>query len=86
LHNKKDKTMSEIITRLEVDCSTGIATEIPLTAEELTQRGLDAKAAVEAQAIRDAETQALADLKASAIAALVAGTPLTPEQAATIVV
>jgi hypothetical protein len=78
--------MTEIITRLEVDCSTGITTEIPLTEAELAQREVDAQAAAEAQAARDAEIAALADLKASAIAALVAGTPLTPEQAATIVV
>jgi len=33
--------MSEVVTKLLVDCSTGIATEVPLTPEELQQREVD---------------------------------------------
>ena len=58
---------------------------VPLTAEEIAQRELDAQRAAEEQAQREAEAQALADLKASARQKLIAGEPLTAEEAATIV-
>lgn len=58
---------------------------IPLTEAEIQQREADAQAAAEEQAAREAEAQTLADLKASAKAKLIAGTPLTAEEAATIV-
>jgi hypothetical protein len=64
--------MSEIITRLEVNCETGETIEIPLTEAELAQRELDAAAALEAKAAQDAEIAAKAAAKADAIAALVA--------------
>jgi hypothetical protein len=64
--------MPEIITRLEVNCETGETIEIPLTAEELAQREVDAAAALEAKAAQDAEIAAKAAAKADAIAALVA--------------
>jgi len=64
--------MTEVITRLEVNCEDGSVTEIPLTAEELAQREIDAAAALEAQAAREAEEAAKAEAKADAIAALVA--------------
>jgi hypothetical protein len=64
--------MSEIKTKVEVDCSTGIQTEVPFTAEELiewekmsviAQKQLaDIHAAEEAQAL--AKTTALAKLTA----------------------
>jgi hypothetical protein len=59
---------------------------IPLTAEEIAQRDADAAAAAEAQAAREAEAAALEALKASARAKLVAGQPLTEEEAATLVI
>jgi hypothetical protein len=74
-----------IATAIEVNCETGEVTERPLTAEEIAQREANAAAFVEAEAIRQAEAEALADLKASAKAKLVAGEPLTEEEAATIV-
>jgi hypothetical protein len=40
--------MTEVITKLVVDCSTGEATEVPLTTEELAQRETD-RLAYEAQ-------------------------------------
>ena len=77
--------MTEVITKLVVDCSTGIATEVPLTAEELAQRETDRLAYEAQEAERLAAEEALATLKASAKAKLVAGTPLTEEEAATII-
>ena len=58
---------------------------IPLTAEEIAQREADAAQAAQEQAEREAEEQALADLKASAKAKLIAGEPLTAEEADTLV-
>ena len=53
-------------TKLVVDCSTGITTEVELTAEEVAQREADALAWAEEQAIRDAAEAAKASAKASA--------------------
>ena len=53
---------------------------IPLTAEEIAQRELDAQKAAEEQAAREAEAQAKAEAKASALAKLVA-LGLTEEEA-----
>jgi Holliday junction resolvasome RuvABC DNA-binding subunit len=64
--------MSEVITKLVVNCETGEQTVVPLTAEELAQREVDAAAALEAKAAQDAEIAAKAAAKADAIAALVA--------------
>lgn len=59
---------------------------IPLTAEEIAEREAMALQAAEEQAAREAEEQALADLKASAKAKLIAGEPLTAEEADTLVI
>jgi hypothetical protein len=37
--------MSETLTKIIVDCSTGVVAEVPLTGEELAQREADAQAA-----------------------------------------
>lgn len=64
--------MSEVVTKLLVDCSTGIATEVPLTPEELQQREVDRLAFEQAEAERlAAEAEQLA-LKESANAKLLA--------------
>jgi hypothetical protein len=73
-------------TKVIVDCSTGEETILPLTAEEIADMEAAAAEAAEAQAAREAEAEALAALKASARAKLVAGTPLTEEEAATLVI
>jgi hypothetical protein len=73
-------------TAIEVNCATGQVTERPLTAEEIAQREVDAAAAATRKAEEDAAAEALAALKASAKAKLVAGTPLTEEEAATLVI
>jgi hypothetical protein len=71
---------------IEVNCETGKVTERPLTAEEIAQREVDAAAFAAAEAERTAAAEALAALKASAKAKLVAGQPLTEEEAATLVI
>lgn len=83
--------MTEIITKLVVDLSKPEGDpervqSIPLTEEELAQREADRIAAEAAQAEREAAEEALAALKASAKAKLIAGEPLTAEEAETLVV
>jgi len=73
-------------TKLIVDCSTGVTTEVELTAEEIAQREADAAAFAVAEAERIAAAEALAALKASAKAKLVSGQPLTAEEADTLVI
>jgi hypothetical protein len=58
--------MTETLKKIVVDCSTGIQTEVDLTAEEIQQRELDAAAAAAEQAIAEAEATAKATAKASA--------------------
>ena len=64
--------MTEVITKLVVDCSTGIATEVPLTAEELAQRETDRLAYEAQEAERLAAEEAKEAAKASANAKLAA--------------
>ena len=72
-------------TRIDINCETGVESIIELTDAEVAQREADAKAFAEYQAKQEADATALANLKASAKAKLVAGEPLTEEEAATIV-
>jgi membrane protein involved in colicin uptake len=58
---------------------------IPLTAEEIAQQESDAQAYAEAEAAREASETAKAALKASAKAKLIAGEPLTAEEADTLI-
>ena len=72
-------------TKLIVDCSTGERTVVELTAAEIAERE---QMAQEAEAQRLAEEQAAADLQAlkdSAKAKLIAGEPLTADEADTLV-
>jgi hypothetical protein len=62
--------MSDTPIKIEVNCATGIAVEVPLTAEEIAQREVDAAAAATAKAESDAVAQAEADAKLSAQAKL----------------
>lgn len=78
-------------TRVEVCCDPACENHnvqqiIELTAEEITAMEADALAAAEDAAARNAAAEALTALKASAKAKLVAGTPLTEEEAATLVI
>jgi hypothetical protein len=65
----KEKTMP---TKLIVDCSTGITTEVELTAEEIAQREADAVKAEADRAAREAAEAAKAAAKASAESKLAA--------------
>jgi hypothetical protein len=64
--------MSETLTAVEVNCTTGEVTERPLTSEEIAQREAQAAAAATEQAAREAEATAAAEAKASGIAKLLA--------------
>ena len=78
--------MTETLTKIVVDCTTGQQSIVPLTAEEIAQREADAAAFAEAEAARVAAEEAKAALKASAKAKLVAGEPLTAEEAEVLVI
>jgi hypothetical protein len=73
-------------TRIEINCETGVETVIELTDAEVAELAYQAELAAKKKAEEDAAAEALADLKASARAKLVAGTPLTEEEAATLVI
>lgn len=72
-------------TKLVIDCSTGERKEIPLSDAEIAEREAMALEAEAQRAAEEAAAQALADLKASAKAKLIAGEPLTAEEADTLV-
>jgi hypothetical protein len=72
-------------TRIEINCETGVESIIELTDAEVAQMEADAIAHAARKAEEDAAAEALAALKASARAKLVAGQPMTEEEAATIV-
>ena len=73
--------MTETLNKIVVDCSTGEQTIVPLTAEEIAQRELDAASHAEAESIRQAEAEAKAEAKESAQAKL-AKLGLTSEEIA----
>lgn len=74
------------LTKIVVNCETGVTEEIDLTAEEIAEIEA-AQAQAEADRVaREAAEAALAELKASAKAKLVAGQPLTEEEASTLIV
>lgn len=72
-------------TRIEINCTTGVESIIELTDAEVAQMEADAVVAEARRAEEDAAASALATLKASAKAKLIAGTPLTAEEADTLV-
>ncbi len=75
----------EILTKVVVDCSTNTSEVIPLTEEEVAEYHARIQAALERQAQKETEEARVLELKESAKAKLVAGEPLTEEEAATIV-
>ena len=77
----KEKTMP---TKLIINCSTGVTTEVELTAEEIAQREADAAAFAAEKAEREAAEAAKAAAKASAEAKL-AALGLTAEEVAALV-
>jgi hypothetical protein len=58
--------------KLIIDCSTGITTEVELTAEEIAQREADAAAWAEAETAREAEAASREEARLSAVAKLTA--------------
>jgi hypothetical protein len=73
-------------TILEINCETGEQIERPLTAEEIEAREALTAESVRIQGEQETAATALAALKASAKAKLIAGTPLTAEEADTLVI
>jgi hypothetical protein len=78
--------MAETPTKMVVNCATGETQILPLTAQEIAQRDQDAAAAQAEREAREAADAATAALKTSARAKLIAGEPLTEEEAAVLVV
>jgi len=64
--------MTEILTKLVINCETGEREIIPLTPEEIAEREALAAQALADQAEREAAEQAKAAAKASGIAKLLA--------------
>jgi pyruvate/oxaloacetate carboxyltransferase len=62
--------MSETLTKIIVDCSTGVVAEIPLTGEEIAQREADAAKAESDRIAQEAENAAKAEQKAELLAKL----------------
>jgi len=77
--------MTDTPKKLIVDLATGAQEYVDLTPQEIAQRDQEIAAQAEIQAEREAAAEALAALKASAKAKLVAGTPLTEAEAATLI-
>jgi hypothetical protein len=75
--------MTETLTKLVIDCTTGEESIVPLTEEELAQRELDRIAFEEAEAARVAAEEEKTALKESANAKLLA-LGLTEEEIAAI--
>lgn len=87
------ETTTETPMALEVCCCGNCAAEghektiiRPLTAEEIAQREIDAKAWADQQAAEEAAVAERDALKASARAKLIAGQPLTEAEAALLVI
>ena len=78
--------MTDTPKKLVVDVEKGTHEYIDLTPAEIAQLDQDRAAAEEARAEREAAEAAKAALKESAKAKLVAGEPLTAEEAAVLVI
>ena len=76
---------TEIPQKIVINCATGQREVVPLSDEEILEREQMALEAEAQRAAEEAAAQALADLKASAKAKLIAGQPLTAEEADTLV-
>jgi len=73
--------MTETLNKLVVNCETKEEIVVPLTAEEIAQREADVAAFAAAKQAEEEAAAAKAALKASAKAKLIAGQPLTAEEA-----
>jgi hypothetical protein len=75
--------MTEILTKLIINCETGEETIVPLTAEEIAEREANAAAEEAARLVAEEEAAAKAAAKESALAKL-AALGLTAEEATAI--
>ena len=73
-------------TRIEINCETGVESIIELTDAEVAELEAQAAQAEADRVAREEAAEALAALKASAKAKLIAGQPLTAEEADTLVI
>lgn len=78
--------MSETLTKLVIDCSTGTESVIALTPEEISEREMLHAAQEALHAEREAELQAINAIKESAKTKLIAGQPLTEEEASLLII
>jgi len=62
--------MSEVLTKVIVNCETGVVAEIPLTGEELAQREVDAANAQTERVAKEAADAATAAAKADLLVKL----------------
>jgi len=62
--------MSEVLTKVIVNCETGVVAEIPLTGEELAQREVDAANAEAERVAKEAADAAAAVAKTALLARL----------------
>lgn len=67
-------------TRIEVDCSTGIATEIELTDAEVAEAAAQAELAAQAQVDREAAEAEAAAKKTAVLTALATAAGLTVDE------
>jgi hypothetical protein len=76
--------MNEIMTKLIYNCETGEEQIIPLTEEEINQREQDLRDAKEKMDLESLKREQLALLVESAKSKLVAGQPLTEDEASAV--
>ena len=62
--------MSETLTKIIVNCETGVVAEVPLTGEEIAQREADAQALAAARHEEEVAAQVAAETKAALLAKL----------------
>jgi len=73
--------MTEQLTKLVVNCTTGEEQIVPLTSEEIEQRNQDIARAQEEAALYESEKQAKEAVLDSIRQKLISGQPLTAEEA-----
>jgi hypothetical protein len=73
------------LTKIIVNCETGVSEVVELTAEEVAQVEADQAQAELDEAARIAEADRIEVVKVSAKAKLVAGEPLTTEEASLLI-
>lgn len=78
--------MADVLMKAEINCETGEVIERPYTAEELANFEAFQQQQEERIAAENAEKERIAALKESAKAKLIAGEPLTEEEASVLVI